>query len=45
MVMPGENVKMVFTLLATIAIDDSFGLRDREGGRIPRRRGVVAKIY
>jgi elongation factor Tu len=43
MVMPGDNVKMVITLIAPIAMDDGLRFAIREGGRTVGA-GVVAKI-
>jgi elongation factor Tu len=43
MVMPGDNVKMVVTLLAPIAMEDGLRFAIREGGRTVGA-GVVAKI-
>ena len=43
MVMPGDNVKMVVTLIAPIAMDDGLRFAIREGGRTVGA-GVVAKI-
>ncbi|PCJ26438.1 MAG: elongation factor Tu [SAR86 cluster bacterium] len=43
MVMPGDNVKMVVTLLAPIAMDEGLRFAIREGGRTVGA-GVVAKI-
>ena len=43
MVMPGDNVKMVVTLIAPIAMDDGLRFAVREGGRTVGA-GVVAKI-
>ena len=44
MVMPGDNVKMVVTLIAPIAMDDGLRFAIREGGRTVGA-GVVAKIF
>ena len=43
MVMPGDNVKMVITLINPIAMDDGLRFAIREGGRTVGA-GVVAKI-
>ena len=43
MVMPGDNIKMVVTLIAPIAMDDGLRFAIREGGRTVGA-GVVAKI-
>ena len=43
MVMPGDNVKMVVTLLAPIAMEDGLRFAIREGGRTVGA-GVVSKI-
>jgi elongation factor Tu len=43
MVMPGDNVKMVVTLIAPIAMDEGLRFAIREGGRTVSA-GVVAKI-
>ncbi|MDR5875206.1 elongation factor Tu [Halomonas sp. CUBES01] len=43
MVMPGDNVKMVVTLIAPVAMDDGLRFAIREGGRTVGA-GVVAKI-
>jgi len=43
MVMPGDNVKMVVTLINPIAMDDGLRFAIREGGRTVGA-GVVAKI-
>ena len=43
MVMPGDNVKMVVTLIAPIAMDEGLRFAIREGGRTVGA-GVVAKI-
>ena len=43
MVMPGDNVKMVATLIAPIAMEDGLRFAIREGGRTVGA-GVVAKI-
>ncbi|MGP8289815.1 elongation factor Tu [Vreelandella zhanjiangensis] len=43
MVMPGDNVQMVVTLIAPIAMDDGLRFAIREGGRTVGA-GVVAKI-
>ncbi|GGB72505.1 elongation factor Tu [Shewanella inventionis] len=43
MVMPGDNVKMVVTLIYPIAMDDGLRFAIREGGRTVGA-GVVAKI-
>ena len=43
MVMPGDNVQMVVTLIAPIAMEDGLRLAIREGGRT-FGAGVVAKI-
>ena len=42
MVMPGDNVKMVVDLIATIAMEDGLRFAIREGGRTVGA-GVVAK--
>ncbi|MCB1572901.1 MAG: elongation factor Tu, partial [Xanthomonadales bacterium] len=43
MVMPGDNVKMVVSLIAPIAMDEGLRFAIREGGRTVGA-GVVAKI-
>ncbi|MEM8497228.1 MAG: elongation factor Tu [Pseudomonadota bacterium] len=43
MVMPGDNIQMVVTLIAPIAMDDGLRFAIREGGRTVGA-GVVAKI-
>ncbi len=43
MVMPGDNVKLVVTLIAPIAMDDGLRFAIREGGRTAGA-GVVSKI-
>merc|ERR1712225_74635 len=43
MVMPGDNIKMVVTLIAPIAMDDGLRFAIREGGRTVGA-GVVSKI-
>ncbi|MDN6180690.1 MAG: elongation factor Tu [Halomonas subglaciescola] len=43
MVMPGDNVQMVVTLIAPVAMDDGLRFAIREGGRTVGA-GVVAKI-
>ena len=43
MVMPGDNVKLVVTLIAPVAMDDGLRFAIREGGRTVGA-GVVAKI-
>ena len=43
MVMPGDNVKMVVTLIAPIAMDEGLRFAIREGGRTVGA-GVVAKV-
>jgi elongation factor Tu len=43
MVMPGDNVNMIVTLIAPIAMDDGLRFAIREGGRTVGA-GVVAKI-
>ena len=43
MVMPGDNVKLVVTLIAPIAMDDGLRFAIREGGRTVGA-GVVAKV-
>jgi elongation factor Tu len=44
MVMPGDNVKMVVTLIKSIAMEDGLRFAIREGGRTVGA-GVVAKIF
>ncbi len=44
MVMPGDNVKMIVTLINPIAMDDGLRFAIREGGRTVGA-GVVAKIF
>jgi len=44
MVMPGDNVQMVVTLIAPIAMEDGLRFAIREGGRTVGA-GVVAKIF
>src|SRR5690606_11496265 len=43
MVMPGDNIKMVVTLIKPIAMEDGLRFAIREGGRTVGA-GVVAKI-
>ena len=43
MVMPGDNIKMVVSLIAPIAMEDGLRFAIREGGRTVGA-GVVAKI-
>ncbi|MCL1164177.1 elongation factor Tu, partial [Shewanella chilikensis] len=43
MVMPGDNIKMVVTLICPIAMDEGLRFAIREGGRTVGA-GVVAKI-
>ncbi|TXG99469.1 MAG: elongation factor Tu, partial [Zoogloea sp.] len=43
MVMPGDNIKMVVTLIAPIAMSEGLRFAIREGGRTVGA-GVVAKI-
>ena len=43
MVMPGDNIKMVVTLITPIAMEDGLRFAIREGGRTVGA-GVVAKI-
>jgi elongation factor Tu len=43
MVMPGDNIKMVVSLIAPIAMDEGLRFAIREGGRTVGA-GVVAKI-
>ncbi len=43
MVMPGDNIKMVVTLIAPIAMEDGLRFAIREGGRTVGA-GVVAKV-
>ncbi|MDX2350601.1 MAG: elongation factor Tu, partial [Porticoccus sp.] len=43
MVMPGDNIQMVVTLIAPIAMEDGLRFAIREGGRTVGA-GVVAKI-
>ena len=42
--MPGDNIKMVVTLIAPIAMEDGLRFAIREGGRTTVGAGVVAKI-
>ena len=44
MVMPGDNIKMVVTLIAPIAMEDNLRFAIREGGRTVGA-GVVSKIF
>ena len=44
MVMPGDNIQMVVTLIAPIAMEDGLRFAIREGGRTVGA-GVVAKIF
>jgi elongation factor Tu len=44
MVMPGDNINMVVTLIAPIAMEDGLRFAIREGGRTVGA-GVVAKIF
>jgi elongation factor Tu len=44
MVMPGDNIKVVVTLIAPIAMEDGLRFAIREGGRTVGA-GVVAKIF
>jgi elongation factor Tu len=43
MVMPGDNIKMVVSLIAPIAMEEGLRFAIREGGRTVGA-GVVAKI-
>ena len=43
MVMPGDNIKMVITLIAPVALEDGVRFAIREGGRTVGA-GVVAKV-
>jgi elongation factor Tu len=43
MVMPGDNIQMVVTLIAPIAMEDGLRFAIREGGRTVGA-GVVSKI-
>ena len=43
MVMPGDNIKMVVSLIAPIAMDEGLKFAIREGGRTVGA-GVVSKI-
>ena len=43
MVMPGDNIKMIVTLIAPIAMEEGLRFAIREGGRTVGA-GVVAKI-
>jgi elongation factor Tu len=43
MVMPGDNIKMVVTLIAPVAMEDGLRFAIREGGRTVGA-GVVAKV-
>ncbi|HUD24074.1 MAG TPA: elongation factor Tu, partial [Burkholderiaceae bacterium] len=43
MVMPGDNIKMVVTLISPIAMDQGLRFAVREGGKTVGA-GVVAKI-
>ena len=43
MVMPGDNIKMVITLIAPVAMEDGLRFAIREGGRTVGA-GVVAKV-
>ena len=43
MVMPGDNIKMVGSLIAPIAMDEGLKFAIREGGRTVGA-GVVSKI-
>jgi elongation factor Tu len=43
MVMPGDNVKMVVSLISPIAMDEGLRFAIREGGRTVGA-GVVSKI-
>ena len=43
MVMPGDNIKMVVTLINPVAMDDGLRFAIREGGRTVGA-GVVAKV-
>ena len=43
MVMPGDNIKMVVTLINPVAMDDGLRFAIRERGRTVRA-GVVAKV-
>ena len=43
MVMPGDNIKMVITLIAPVAMEDGLRFAVREGGRTVGA-GVVAKV-
>ena len=43
MVMPGDNIKMVITLIAPIAMEEGVRFAIREGGRTVGA-GVVSKV-
>ncbi|HSW93573.1 MAG TPA: elongation factor Tu, partial [Gammaproteobacteria bacterium] len=43
MVMPGDNIKMVVTLIGPIAMEDGLRFAIREGGRTVGA-GVVTKV-
>ncbi|MCA6222170.1 EF-Tu C-terminal domain-related protein, partial [Photorhabdus antumapuensis] len=43
MVMPGDNIQMIVTLIAPIAMDQGLRFAIREGGRTVGA-GVVAKV-
>ena len=43
MVMPGDNIKMVITLISPIAMEEGLRFAIREGGRTVGA-GVVAKV-
>ncbi|MDE9430320.1 elongation factor Tu, partial [Xenorhabdus bovienii] len=43
MVMPGDNINMIVTLIAPIAMDEGLRFAIREGGRTVGA-GVVAKV-
>ncbi|MHB1220726.1 MAG: EF-Tu C-terminal domain-related protein, partial [Gammaproteobacteria bacterium] len=43
MVMPGDNIKMVVTLIVPVAMEDGLRFAIREGGRTVGA-GVVAKV-
>ncbi len=43
MVMPGDNIKMVITMIAPVAMEEGLRFAIREGGRTVGA-GVVAKV-
>ncbi len=45
MVMPGDNIKMVVTLIHPIAMDDGLRFAIREGVAVPLARALLLKFW